>query len=271
MPSFAKIILPIYDLCLDARCRPGHYGQINLILRKLHYAARQIITMKFLAIPVVILAVTFGFLFTNNPMLFGKRTGESHEGFKIYKHAPELDDELLGLAEKIGKDFTGYRNHCLRVLTFTKYFLPDFVEKELPSAMDLAAVAVAYHDVGLWTDKALNYLDPSVAQLEKTLSDKHNAKEIEIMKAIIMEHHKLTGYSSDQGKAADALVNAVRKADWADFSMGIVRFGMPAALVEAAYDNLADRGFHKALMGLGSRLSPGDVVGQLEVLKIFKW
>jgi hypothetical protein len=227
--------------------------------------------MKFLATLVVILALSFGSLFTNNPMLFGKRTGESHEGFTIYKHVPELDDELFRVAGKIGSDFSGYRNHCLRVLIFTKYFLPDWVSKELPNAMELAAVAVAYHDVGLWTDKALNYLGPSAAQLEKALHDKHSETEMAIMKDIILQHHKLTDFTSDHGKAADALVNAVRKADWTDVTMGIVRFGMPAVVVEAAYDNNADMGWHKILMGLGARLSPDNLVGQTEIFKIFKW
>jgi hypothetical protein len=227
--------------------------------------------MKFLAIPVVILAVAFGFLFTNNPMLFGKRTGETHDGFTIYKHSPDLDDELFGLAEKIGSDFSGYRNHCNRVLTFTNYFLPEWVSKELPEAMELAAVALAYHDVGLWTDKALNYLEPSVAQLEKALHDKYSATELAIMKDIVLQQLKVTDFTSDRGKAADALVNAVRKANWADLTMGIVRFGMPAALVEAAYDTIAEAGFHKMLMGLGSRFSPDNLVGQADILKIFKW
>lgn len=227
--------------------------------------------MKLLSIPVAILSVAFAFLFTNNPMLFGKRTGESHEEFEIFKHVPELDDELFGLAEKIGSDFSSYRNHCLRVLTFTNYLLPDWVSKDLPEAMELAAVAVAYHDVGLWTDKALNYLEPSAVQLEKALHDKYSATEMAIMKDIIVQHHKVTDFTSDRGKAADALVNAVRKADWADATMGIVRFGIPAALVEAAYDDIAEGGFHKMLMGIGPRLSPDSLVGQTDIFKIFKW
>jgi hypothetical protein len=228
--------------------------------------------MKFLAILIALLGVAVGFLYTNNPMLFGQRTGDSHDGIPIYKHSPDLDDELFGLAGVIGSDFQAYRNHCLRVLTFTKYFLPEWVEKELPEAMELAAMAIAYHDVALWTDKALDYLDPSAAQLETALTGKVTDKEMAIMKELILQHHKVTDFSSETlGKAGDALVNAVRKADWTDFTMGIVRFGMPAAVVEAAYDGIAEAGFHKMLTGLGPRLSPDSLVGQLASFKIFKW
>jgi hypothetical protein len=226
--------------------------------------------MKFLAIPVVILSVTFGFLYTNNPLLFGQRTGESHDGFTIYKHSPELDDELFGLRDKIGPDFKGYRNHCLRVLTFTKYFLEDWVLKEMPDAIETAAIALAYHAVALWTDKKLEYLEPSVAQMEHAL-ETFSETEKAIMKDIIMQHHKVTDFTSGRGKAVDALINAVRKADWADATMGVVRFGMPAALLEAAYDNLGEAGFHKVLLGMGSKLSPDDFVGRLDLLKNFKW
>ena len=227
--------------------------------------------MKFLAIPIVFIAVAFGFLYTNNPMLFGQRTGESHDGFTIFKHHPDLDDELFSLAETIGPDFTAYRNHCLRVLTFTKYFLPEWVEKELPEAMELAAMAIAYHDVALWTDKKLDYLGPSVAKMDSVLHDKTTKEEMALMKEIILQHHKVTEFTSDLGKAQDAVINAVRKADWADATMGIVRSGMPAALLEAAYDAIPEAGFHMMLVGMGPRLSPDDFLGQFEVMKILKW
>jgi hypothetical protein len=228
--------------------------------------------MKLFAILIAILGVALGFLYTNNPMLFGQRTGDSHDGITIHKHSPYLDDELFGLAGDIGSEFQAYRNHCLRVLTFTKYFLPEWVEKELPEAMELAAMAIAYHKVALWTDKALDYLDPSAAQLETALTGKVTDKEMAIMKEIILQHHKVTDFSSETlGKAGDALVNAVRKADWTDFTFGIVRFGMPAAVVEAAYDGIAGAGFHKMLTRLVPRLSPDSLVGQLACFKIFKW
>lgn len=231
---------------------------------------------------IVLLGIALAYFYTQNPLLFGKRTGESstssHDAYSsiISEHDTFLDDELFGLSSFLGKEFAPYRNHCLRVLTFTKYFLPGNVLKEIPDAMELVAVALAYHDCALWTDKQLAYLEPSVHQMEQRLlegsgSSKYSKEQLDLMKDIIMEHHKVTPFESNRTKAADDLVNAVRKADWSDATMGIVRYGMPAELLEATYDKIPTLGFHNILMEMAPRLSPGDIWGQLQVLRILRW
>jgi hypothetical protein len=227
--------------------------------------------MNFLAAFVIIVAISVGYIYQNNPLLFGKRTGESHDGITIYTHFAELDEELFRLTDFIGEDFAPYRNHCLRVLTFTKYFLPDDVIATIPNAMELAAVALAYHDVGLWTDHDLNYLDPSRNQLDRAIETQYSAFEKETMDQIILQHHKYTDYIS-LSPSQNALINAVRKADWTDATMGLIRFGLPTVLLEAAYDQVKEAGFHEMLLGMDTRLSPGNKInGTLEVLKILKW
>jgi hypothetical protein len=227
--------------------------------------------IKFLALFGVLVAVAVGYVYQNNPLLFGKRTGESHDGFTVYTHFPELDDELFGLAGAIGRDFAPYRNHCLRVLTFTRFFLPDDVLTALPNAMQLAATAMAYHDVGLWTDHDLNYLEPSRKQLDTAVARDFSDADLATMDQIVLQHHKYTDFAG-LGPERDALVNAVRKADWADATMGLVRFGLPPALLEAAYDQVKEAGFHAMLLGMDARLSPGNKLnGTMEVLKILKW
>ena len=226
---------------------------------------------SFFTIFMILIAVGIGFLYQNNPLLFGQRTGESHDQYEIYKHYPLLDDEIFHVAGSVGKDFTAYRNHCLRVLTFTKYFLPETVTKEIPNAMDLAAIALAYHDAGIWTDNALDYLEPSKILMDKTLGDAYSQKELNIMNEIILEHHKVTDFTG-LSPAENDLINAVRKADWADASMGIVRFGMPAALLEAAYDQVPEAGFHQSLIDALVRISDGNLFkGTLQLANIFKW
>jgi hypothetical protein len=221
---------------------------------------------------LLLISVGVGYFLARNPILLGRKTGKSHSGFAIIDSDPVLDDELFGLASTLRPDFKAYRNHCLRVATFTKYFLPEFVEEEIPNAMELVSMALAYHDLGLWSDNALAYLEPSLARMEAALLPEGNysSKEMAIMKEIILQHHKVTDFHSDLGLAADALVNAVRKADWADATMGVVRFGMPEALLEAAYDNIPEAGFHNTLLGFLPKLST-DLVGMLDIVKIFKW
>lgn len=220
---------------------------------------------------VVFIAVFGGMFFQKNPLLFGRRTGESHKGYTVYTHYQQLDDELFQFSSVVGKEFKGYRNHCLRVLTFTNYFLSDSTRQKIPKAMELAAVALAYHDIGLWTDKELDYLEPSKDLMDKTLGDLYTPQEIELMNQIILQHHKLTDYTG-LSEAENDLVNAVRKGDWADASMGMVRFGLPAALLEAAYDQVPEAGFHDTLMNVLVRLSNGNLPkGTWQFLHIFKW
>jgi hypothetical protein len=228
--------------------------------------------LKLLGTVVLISAIGGGLFYQNNPLLFGRRTGEPHAGFTIYKNYAALDDELFSVAGSVGSEFGAYRNHCLRVLAFTNYFLPDSVKEEIPNALDLAAVALAYHDVGLWTDKELDYLEPSKVRMDQALGDaSFTPQELKIMDEIILEHHKVTDYT-DLSQAENDLINAVRKADWADASLGVIRFGLPASLLEAAYDEVAEAGFHQILINVLVRLSAGNLLkGTLQFLKILKW
>ncbi|KAG7359592.1 hypothetical protein IV203_034690 [Nitzschia inconspicua] len=228
--------------------------------------------LKFLGIFALLTAIAGGVFYQNNPLLFGQRTGESHDGYTIYDHYGPLDDELFSVAGSVGNDFTAYRNHCLRVLTFTNYLLPDFVKETIPNAMDLAATALAYHDVALWTDKKLNYLEPSKVRMDQALrGSSFTPQELKIMEEIILEHHKVTDFTA-LSEAENALINAVRKADWADASFGVIRFGLPVSLLEAAYDEINEAGFHQILLDVLVRISAGNLFqGTTEFLKIFKW
>ena len=68
-------------------------------------------------------------------------------------------EELLGRFEKlIGKDFPGYRNHIYRTITYAMHFLENAEEHER-----IVETAFVYHDIGLWTDRELAYLEPSEA------------------------------------------------------------------------------------------------------------
>jgi hypothetical protein len=211
-----------------------------------------------------------------NPLLFGLKTGVPHDKFTVFQHNPILDMELSHLKHAIApQDYEPYRNHCLRVLTFAMYHLPESVKDEIPNALEIIAMALAFHDVGLWTDKKLNYLEPSAERMAVNVAEEEERswtpKDIRIAKAIIMEHHKVTPYTEGATQAENDIVNAVRKGDWADATMGLVRYGTPAALMEAAYAKVPEAGFHWMLAGMGKRLSPDSLRGQLEVLKIIRW
>ena len=170
-------------------------------------------------------------------------------------------------------------------------------------------MALAYHDIALWTDGALNYLEPSVDQMNKRVTEEMQRskqqegddasmyvpkildwsnfleEESDIAKAIILQHHKLTSYThknnsikgkNQSGRAVrveyiNEIVNAVRKADWADATMGVVRFGLPQSILGAAYEAIPEEGFHNVLLNMGGRLSPDSLAGQMDVLRILKF
>ena len=124
---------------------------------------------------------------------------------KLERH---LVDELFARYESlIGKDFPGYRNHVYRTITYAMYFLENAVEHE-----QLVETAFVYHDIGLWTDHELAYLEPSEAV---ALADNEKygwGLEPELLRNAIHWHHKIFPYSGPHQK----VVEACRKADWID-------------------------------------------------------
>ena len=227
-----------------------------------------------------LLAIAAGAFVVLNPLLFAIETGVPHDRFFIFDKHFILDGELDSVkpsfqGESAADDFDRYHNHCLRVMNFAKFFMPEFVFEEYPNVMNVVAMSVAYHRVGLWTDGGtLNYLEPSVKQMEYHVRKEGIFEEdhIEIARQIIREQHKFTTYSGGKSKAINAIVNAVRKAAWADVTMGVVRFDLPAPLMEAAYAKIEHGGFHRMLLAdMRHRLSPHSKLGQLEMFRIIKW
>lgn len=64
-------------------------------------------------------------------------------------------DDTKSLLEKTSP---GYRNHIYRTITYAMHFLENAEEYER-----IVEAAFVYHDIGLWTDRKLAYLEPSEA------------------------------------------------------------------------------------------------------------
>jgi hypothetical protein len=182
---------------------------------------------------------------------------------EIKTHRPRLDAIFAPYVDTIGRDYPGYRNHVERTITYAMGFLGNDAAVE-----PVVETAFAYHDIGLWTDRALAYLEPSEAVC---LAD--NARhgwgfEPDLLRGIIHWHHKVFAY---QGPHAE-IIEACRKADWIDASLGWVRKGMPRQAireVEAAFPNL---GFHATLLRLTKDLGGSTLVGSVKVVRgIVKW
>ena len=160
---------------------------------------------------------------------------------KMQTQAPILDDILESWRASLGKDFAAYRNHCYRVLNFSLAFCEESAE-----TMNKVSIAVAFHDLGIWTNQTYDYLDPSEQLARAYLAKTHQgawSKEIETM---IEQHHRLRKYKANPGW----LVEPFRKADWIDVSRGRLKFGLPSALVAETLSKFPNAGFHKRLIDL---------------------
>ena len=181
----------------------------------------------------------------------------------IKPERPRVEKLLEPYREVIGEDYAGYRNHVYRVVTYAMYFLEQDQQSE-----QVVETAMVYHDIGLWTDHELAYLEPSEAAV---LADNERygwGLESELLRGIIHWHHKVTRY----GGPYEHIIEACRKADWIDATQGWLRKGITrsdVAAVEAAYPNC---GFHRTLLRLAKDYSGSTLLGAIRVTRgILKW
>jgi len=140
----------------------------------------------------------------------------------------------------LGKDYEQYRNHVYRVYNFAILF-----DNELQHSLVLL-IAVAFHDLGIWTNKTFDYLEPSIALAKNYSLSNYNlgfdsVAEIEI---IIDNHHKLTRINGS--KTAEVF----RQADLLDLTLGLIRHGIELREIKKIKKLFPNRGFHYKLMKL---------------------
>jgi len=169
-----------------------------------------------------------------------------------------LDAILARHAGEIGADFVGYRNHAYRVANLCLAHRPgsgDVVEK--------VAIASAFHDLGIWTDHTFDYLEPSVALAMQYLADTGQGPWGPEIAAMIREHHKITRYKGDP----EWLVEAFRRADWTDVTLGALASGLPRTTIRDVQKAWPDAGFHRLLVRLELRHLARHPLNPLPVLR----
>jgi len=154
-----------------------------------------------------------------------------------------LLDELHNQhAALLGKDFDAYRNHTYRLANFCAAQL-DADDDRLRKIQ----VAAAFHDLGIWSARTFDYLPPSAALAQAWLAANGKQAWSEDVTAMIVEHHKITASRSGP------LVEAFRRADWADVTFGVINHGIPRALRREVFATFPDAGFHAMLLKLSAR------------------
>jgi hypothetical protein len=153
---------------------------------------------------------------------------------------PTLDAVLQAHAPELGGDFTGYRNHTYRVAN-----LCLALSAESSGALEKIAIASAFHDLGIWTQRTFDYIQPSIDLASAHLSRTGRSAWVPEITAMIREHHKISPSRDDS-----ALVEIFRRADWIDVTRGVLTFGMRRGRVGELYATWPDAGFHARLLQL---------------------
>jgi hypothetical protein len=182
---------------------------------------------------------------------------------KIRPERPLVEELLARYEDVIGEDFPGYRNHVYRTITYAMHILKYDSEVE-----PLVETAFVYHDIGLWTDSELAYLEPSEAV---ALADNEKygwGLDAEALRGAIHWHHKIFSYKGPH----ERVIEACRKADWIDASKGIIRKGLSKETIKKVEAEFPNLGFHDTLLRLAKDYGGSTLVGGIKVTRgIVKW
>eukprot|EP00928_Gymnodinium_smaydae_P074497 TRINITY_DN5753_c0_g3_i1.p1 TRINITY_DN5753_c0_g3~~TRINITY_DN5753_c0_g3_i1.p1 ORF type:complete len:216 (-),score=34.55 TRINITY_DN5753_c0_g3_i1:186-833(-) len=205
---------------------------------------------------VFLMGAGVGYLFGGDP---------ANSSFNVIKKSTNVEKYLKKYKETMGApDYERYRGHVYRVLNIALSFL---TKQDVAKHRRAIETALVFHDIALWSANELNYLSPSLAEAKKVVSDLSES-EMRLMSDIIMEHHKLTPFTGEN----EEVVNAVIRADLADFSFGMVRSGFSRDDMAKLRHEIPDTGFHLTLMSriTSIRGYAGFMHGCFEVGQIFR-
>lgn len=150
-----------------------------------------------------------------------------------------LDEILEAHAGVLGRDFHPYRNHTYRVANFHWCMQPGSLED-----LYVLSVAVAFHDLGIWTAGTFDYLEPSEALARDYLMEREQSERVPLVLAMIREHHRISRVPRDQ----DPRIEAFRRADWIDVSLGVLRFDLHPEDFTRIVQRFPRLGFHLRLV-----------------------
>ena len=131
----------------------------------------------------------------------------------MIKNDSNIESILENYEAVIGEDFIAYKNHCYRVFNYMK--LMDLTERE----EEQCSVMLPFHDLGIWTNKTMDYLPSSIQLAINYIQNKNLDIEENLIENFIGNHHRVF-------KNKGTLEEKIRKADLIDLSFGIIRFGI---------------------------------------------
>lgn len=156
---------------------------------------------------------------------------------------PRLDALFEHWGEALGADYEAYHGHVYRVFNLAYSMLGNETD-----GTDKLAIACVFHDLGIWTHKTFDYLGPSEAIAADYLHQHDMPDWIQPVTLAIDNHHKLRAYEGPHA----TLVEALRRADLADLSFGLISGGIDRDLARKTREAFPNAGFHKRLVQLGA-------------------
>lgn len=160
---------------------------------------------------------------------------------KLEENIPLLEEVLGKWKDQIGEDYAGYQNHVFRMINFC-FAQNNFNTEDREKII----IAGCFHDLGIWTDRTFDYLSPSVRLAEDYLKMNGLESWIPEISSMIDTHHKLTKSEDRQ----NPLTEIFRKGDLVDFSLGIVKCGLPESFIRDVKKRFPNSGFHRRLVKL---------------------
>lgn len=177
----------------------------------------------------------------------------------IQTNIPLLEQLLTPWQESIGDDYLGYRNHVYSMVHFC-WSLNECSVEEQQKIM----IAGAFHDIGIWIENTVDYIEPSLPPAYDYLAMNNLSDWQDEIRLMITEHHKLTSFK--EGNLP--LVEIFRQGDLVDFSLGMVKFGLPKEYIHALKQAFPNAHFHKSLI---KRASKWFIRHPLNPLPMMKW
>lgn len=163
-------------------------------------------------------------------------------GMRIEPQIPLLEEILQPWQARIGNDYAGYKNHVYRMVHCVLA-----LHSCTPEERQKVIIAAAHHDIGIWSDHTVDYLPPSIVQAHLYLDRVGLADWKDEIGLMIDMHHKVRRFAGPQAQAFP-LVEAFRKGDLVDFSLGLFKFGLSSGFIRALKAEFPNQGFHKMLM-----------------------
>lgn len=172
-------------------------------------------------------------------------------------HNETIDLILNSYKNELADNFEQYRNHVYRVYNFASKGVADQKDSKT------VAIAAAFHDLGIWTNKTFDYIQPSI-ELAKhycmaNSMDSETCAEIEM---IIENHHKLTKIKKSE------LAEVFRQADLIDLTWGLIRKQIDRKTIRTIKAAFPNKGFH---LNLSQLFIKNLFLNPFKPLPMYKW